>query len=34
VNGILTILVGTEAALARRVRIPFGSSLMVVARKR
>ena len=34
VNGILTMLVGAEAALARRMRIPFGSSLMVVARKR
>jgi ubiquinone/menaquinone biosynthesis C-methylase UbiE len=34
VNGVLTALVAAEATLARRVRIPFGSSLMVVARKR
>ena len=33
VNGVLTTLVAVEAALARRVSIPFGSSLMVVARK-
>jgi ubiquinone/menaquinone biosynthesis C-methylase UbiE len=33
VNGVLTALVAAEATLARRVKIPFGSSLMVVARK-
>ena len=33
VNGVLTALVAAESALARRVKIPFGSSLMVVARK-
>ena len=33
VNALLTALVGAEAAIARRIRIPFGSSLMVVARK-
>ena len=33
VNGVLTALVAAESALARRVSIPFGSSLMVVARK-
>ena len=33
VNTILTALVRAEAALARRIQIPFGSSLMVVARK-
>ena len=33
VNALLTALVGAEAAIARRVRIPFGSSLMIVARK-
>ena len=33
VNAILTTLVVAEAAFARRMRIPFGSSLMVVARK-
>ena len=33
INAILTTLVGAEAALARRMSIPFGSSLMVVARK-
>jgi hypothetical protein len=30
---VLTALVAAEATLARRVKIPFGSSLMVVARK-
>ena len=33
VNGALTWLVSGEAALARRVPMPFGSSLMIVARK-
>ena len=33
VNGALTWLVSGEAALARRVPMPFGSSLMLVARK-
>lgn len=33
VNAILTGLVKGEAALARRVPMPFGSSLLVVARK-
>lgn len=33
VNTLLTALVGAEAAIARRIRIPFGSSLMIVARK-
>jgi len=33
VNGALTWLVSREAALARRVPMPFGSSLMLVARK-
>ena len=33
INGVLTALVTAEAAVARRVTIPFGSSLMVVARK-
>lgn len=33
VNAILTGLVSGEAALARRVSMPFGSSLLVVARK-
>ena len=33
VNALLTALVATEAALARRFTVPFGSSLMVVARK-
>ena len=32
-NAILTGLVRAEAALARRVDVPFGSSLLVVARK-
>ena len=33
VNAILTGLVSAEAALARRVNMPFGSSLLIVARK-
>jgi ubiquinone/menaquinone biosynthesis C-methylase UbiE len=33
VNALLTALVSGEAALARRVRMPVGSSLLVVARK-
>jgi len=33
VNAILTGLVRGEAAFARRVNMPFGSSLLVVARK-
>ena len=33
VNAVLTRLVSGEAALARRVAMPFGSSLLVVARK-
>lgn len=33
VNALLTALVSAEAALARVVRIPFGSSLLIVARK-
>jgi ubiquinone/menaquinone biosynthesis C-methylase UbiE len=33
VNALLTALVGAEAAIARRFTIPFGSSLMIVARK-
>ena len=33
INGALTWLVNGEAALARRVPMPFGSSLMIVARK-
>jgi ubiquinone/menaquinone biosynthesis C-methylase UbiE len=33
VNAILTGLVNGEAALARRVAMPFGSSLLVVAKK-
>jgi SAM-dependent methyltransferase len=33
INALLTAIVRTEAALARRVPIPFGSSLMIVARK-
>ena len=33
VNGLLTTLVSAEAVLARRVRMPIGSSLLVVARK-
>lgn len=33
VNAILTGLVSGEAALARRVSMPFGSSLLIVARK-
>lgn len=32
-NAVLTGVVEAEAALARRVPIPFGSSLMIVARK-
>lgn len=33
INALLTAVVRAEAALARRVPIPFGSSLMIVARK-
>ncbi|MBI2187804.1 MAG: class I SAM-dependent methyltransferase [Acidobacteria bacterium] len=33
INALLTALVRGEAALTRRVPIPFGSSLMIVARK-
>ena len=33
INALLTAIVQGEAALARRVPIPFGSSLMIVARK-
>jgi hypothetical protein len=33
INAALTWVVRGEAALARRVRIPFGSSLLVVGRK-
>ncbi|MBI4886348.1 MAG: class I SAM-dependent methyltransferase [Acidobacteria bacterium] len=33
VNGALAWLVRTEAALARRFRLPFGSSLLIVGRK-
>jgi SAM-dependent methyltransferase len=33
INGALTWLVRREAALARRVRMPFGSSLLIVGRK-
>ena len=33
VNAALTALVRAEVALARRVTIPFGSSLLIVARK-
>jgi SAM-dependent methyltransferase len=34
VNSLLTALVSAEAALVRRVPMPIGSSLLVVARKR
>jgi len=34
VNAVLTALVAAETALARRVTIPFGSSLLIVARKK
>ena len=34
VNAVLTGVLRAEAALARRVEMPFGSSLLVVARKR
>ena len=34
VNAALTAIVRGEAALAGRVRLPVGSSLLVVARKR
>lgn len=34
VNAVLTWLVHTEAALSRRMPMPIGSSLLVVARKR
>ena len=34
VNAVLTGLLRAEAALAHRVEMPFGSSLLVVARKR
>jgi SAM-dependent methyltransferase len=33
INGALTWLVRREAALARRFRMPFGSSLLIVGRK-
>jgi len=33
VNAVLSALVAAEAALARVVRMPFGSSLLIVARK-
>lgn len=33
INAVLTAIVKGEAALARRVPMPFGSSLMVVAKK-
>jgi ubiquinone/menaquinone biosynthesis C-methylase UbiE len=33
INAVLSGIVTAEAALARRVPIPFGSSLMIVARK-
>jgi ubiquinone/menaquinone biosynthesis C-methylase UbiE len=33
INAALTALVTAEAALARRIRMPIGSSLLVVARK-
>jgi ubiquinone/menaquinone biosynthesis C-methylase UbiE len=33
INALLTAIVRGEAALARHVPIPFGSSLMIVARK-
>ncbi|HET9269877.1 MAG TPA: class I SAM-dependent methyltransferase [Vicinamibacterales bacterium] len=33
VNGLLSSLLGAEAALSRRVGMPMGSSLLVVARK-
>ena len=33
VNGLLSSLLGVEAALSRRVGMPVGSSLLVVARK-
>jgi hypothetical protein len=33
VNQLLTAAVSAEAALARHVRMPIGSSLLVVARK-
>lgn len=33
INAVLTAIVTAEAALARRVPMPFGSSLMVVAKK-
>jgi hypothetical protein len=32
-NGLLSSLLGAEAALSRRVGMPMGSSLLVVARK-
>jgi hypothetical protein len=34
VNAALTVVVLAEAALARRLPMPIGSSLLVVARKR
>jgi hypothetical protein len=34
VNAALTAVVSAEASLARRVTMPIGSSLLVVARKR
>jgi hypothetical protein len=33
VNGVLTWMLKAEAALSRRVPMPIGSSLLVVARK-
>jgi SAM-dependent methyltransferase len=33
VNAVLTALVSGEAALARHVRMPFGSSVIILARK-
>jgi hypothetical protein len=34
VNAALTALVRAEVAVGRRLPIPFGSSLLIVARKR
>jgi len=33
VNALLTLVVTAEAAVSNRVRLPFGSSLLVVGRK-
>ena len=33
INAVLTMMVKGEAALARRIPMPFGSSLLIVARK-